>query len=664
MSLISLQSASFSFGREQILSQVNLVVLPGVKYALVGDNGAGKTTLLSVLAGELPLQGGRREVAGGVHIQLLRQETTLDPKMADTRTAYECVAGVAFSRELALEAELASLAQALTAARAGEVPSVERVPLEELVQRQGRLQNEFERLDGYTLRARLEATLRGVGLEPETWELPLEQLSGGERRRAALAAVLLSRAEVLLLDEPTNHLDLESCEWLEDFLCRHPGAAILVSHDRQFLDRVAARTFFLQNARLVPYNGSYSYFEKAWRKQRAQQLAVYLRQQEKIQRTEEFIRRTIAGQKTRQAQSRRKQLARLERVERPEPPPGDFQMTLKPRRRSGRLALEASGLTKVYGGRPLFQGLDVLVSRGDRIGIIGPNGCGKSTLLKVLAGGVIPEQGAVLRGHNVDLGLYDQQLRNVSDHSTVLEEMASVDPTATVGEVRSFLGAFGFGEDLVDRRVKSLSGGERSRLSLMRLIKEGHNTLLLDEPTNHLDVRSRESLEDALKGYEGTMVVVSHDRRFLDKIINRLWVFSAEAPEGGLFQYLGNYSDYCHRRTASRGGEPSSRMPGEQQAATDGQLKQRSSGESKKPGPLSKNEQARRRAWIAEAEQEIAQLEAERARVLTSMADLAISASERLALGRRSAEIETLLAEKVRRWEKWSLELDESQEGS
>jgi ATP-binding cassette subfamily F protein 3 len=652
LALLSLTNAHFDYGREKILRGVNLALHPGVKYALVGANGAGKTTLLAAMAGQLQLQGGTRQIMGAARLEMLRQESTLDPKSLGHGVLLETVAGLAFARERGLESDLAQVAAEIAQAASKDHAA--------LIEHQGRLQAEFERLDGYAVQARLESALRGVGLLPETWERPIAKLSGGERRRAALAAVLLSGADLLLLDEPTNHLDLESCEWLENYLDQYAGAVVLVSHDRHFLDRVARKTLHLDRGRLISYSGNYSFFDEQSALRYAQDLASWERQQSKIKQTEEYIRRNLEGQKTKQAQARRKQLAKEEKLERPTAEPGLFRFHLEPVRNSGGTVFQLENLSKGFAQRALIKDLQLHVSRGERLGIVGPNGCGKSTLLKMLAGKAVPDRGKVVLGHNVDLGYYDQELTTVSDHNTVLAEMQSVDPRATLGELRSFLGAFGFGEDLFDRQVARLSGGERGRLALLRLIKEGHNTLLLDEPTNHLDIRSRESLEAALAEYPGTLIVVSHDRRFLDKIVDKLLVFppAAEAvqADGQVVVHLGNYADYVRHRNSQLQAETESKRPvtARPAAATE--------KETGSPGgrtPLSKNEQQRRQTWIDEAEEKILALEDEKAEALQEMAQADLANDRRIALGQRIAAIETELQQHMADWEQWSLEIEE-----
>jgi len=678
MELVSLKAASFDYGREPILCEVDVTVLSGVKYALVGVNGAGKTTLLAALNGELWLNAGARQVAGSPRIRMLHQETVLELDDEGNGLVFDCVSRTAFATELAIEAELSEINRAL----AGEVLPAG-MTQKRLIRKQGHLQTEYERRGGYTMRPRTETALLGVGLSPALWNQPLERLSGGERRRAALAAILLSDADLLLLDEPTNHLDLESCEWLENFLRQYRGAAVLVSHDRQFLDRVAERTFHLEKGEVTLYNGNYSFFDRAYRQQLEQQRNAYLRQREKIRRTEDYIRRNIAGQKTKQAQSRRKRLAKEVQLQRPPPDPRSYRFRLQPLRRSGGMVLETEQLVKGYGSQQLFHELDLRISRGDRIGIIGPNGCGKTTLLKILSGREPPDSGRVQRGHNVDLGFYDQQLESVTDHHTVIGEMAAVDPSATLGELRGHLAAFGFSEEMVDRSVGRLSGGERGRLALLRLIKEGYNALLLDEPTNHLDVRSREALEEALANYEGTLVVVSHDRRFLNKIVNRLLVFHPPTEEGRVEQFQGNYADYRrHLEEISKlGGSLSldstqpvlrrgkNTFPGAVSSdavsltdtRSDSAVRSKSAADDRTTGKkaLSKNEVLRRRQWIAAAEQEIAKIEIEKEKLLTHMSNPSLAAEERFELSNRFAELEQLISEKINLWEKWNLELEE-----
>ncbi len=634
MSLISLQNVNFDYGRETILRDASLSLQSGERCALVGANGAGKSTLMTLLAGELQPLSGAVQGSSGATVVYLRQERACED--APLSSLYDTVAAEAFAEELRIEAELARLAVAIAEAPASVVDA--------LAREQGDLQSAYERREGYAWRARLEAVLAGLGLGSELWDLTPGKLSGGERRRAALAAALLAGGDVLLLDEPTNHLDLEAREWLEERLPRLSAAQVIISHDRHFLDRVTTRTLHLSRGRLTSWSGNYTFYLRASAETRAREETSWRRQQERIARTEDFIQRNIVGQKTKQAQSRRKQLARETRLERPELASRGFDFKLTPDRTSGAMVLEARDLTKGFGGEPLFRDLSLNVARGDRIGIIGPNGCGKSTLLSVLSGRTLPERGRVGPGHNVDLGYYDQQLLNVSDTNTVLEELASVWTGATLGELRSFAGAFGFGADMIDRGVGRLSGGERGRLSLMRLIREGHNTLLLDEPTNHLDMQGRESLEAALLDFDGTLIMVSHDRRLLDRLVQKLIVFEPGADgRMNAAMHPGNYSDLVVRRAGLQ-VEAAAVAPAREKPARDTRTKR---------AGLSKNEIRRREELIAATEREIEALEEEKRVLLEKLAAPDLAPADRLEVSQRFAAVDGELAAKLKQWEIW-----------
>lgn len=655
MALVSLVNAHFDYGRERILRGVNVALHPGGMCALVGANGTGKTTLLSIIAGEIEMAPGVRQTMGKIRIRFLRQETTLHQEGSEALGLMETVAQKAFGEERELEARLHELAQEIA-------ESTDEGHITALTAEQGKLQAEFERLNGYSIQSRLESALRGVGLYPESWDRTVDQLSGGERRRAALATVLLSASDLLLLDEPTNHLDLESCEWLEGYLNQYQGAAVVVSHDRQFLDKVVTRTLQLDRGKLVSYSGNYSFFDEQSALRYQQDFNAWQRQQITIRQMDEYIRKNIEGQQTKQAQARRKQLDKVERLEKPGAEPGLFRFHLRPVRESGGTVMQVEGLAKSYEERPLLKDLELHVSKGDRIGIVGPNGCGKSTILKMMAGRIIPDAGRIVMGHHVDLGFYDQELSSVSDHNTVLGEMIAVDSRATLGEHRSFLGAFGFGDDLYDRQVSRLSGGERGRLALMRLIKEGHNALLLDEPTNHLDIRSRESLEAALIDFPGTLIVVSHDRRFLNKIVDRLIIFPSvdevEArSKGQLRHFLGNYNDLIrHTKAAQESLAATGRKGGNSPSANKG-IKP-AKADANGLVPLSKNERKRRQEWLNGVEDAILELEAEKDELLPRMSHADLDNQLRRDLAQRCAAIDKEMEDLMARWEVLSTEIE------
>ncbi len=654
MSLITLQNAGFDYGRQVILDGVNLTIHAGERYGLVGVNGAGKSTLIRLLAHELEPLRGQIQRASRVRVGYLTQDTRLE----SDEGLLEAVCNTAFAEILELERDLEELTR-----RMGEG---EDTP--ELLEEYGRLHERFEAADGYTLRARCETALMGLGFSTGRFDQAVSTLSGGQKRRAALAAVLLGGFDVLLLDEPTNHLDLDAREWLEENLVARPGAMIAISHDRAFLDNTTDFTLHLYNGRLDRFQGNYTKFMRQWVEQKAQWEERFRRQQEKITRTEAFIRKNIAGQRTSQAKSRRKQLARMDRIEAPPSEGRSYHFDFKPARSSGQVVFEAKGLTQRFGDLLLYRKLDFQILRGEKVGVIGPNGTGKTTLLRALTREIVPTEGTIVTGHNVDIGYYDQNLSLVNDANTVLGELRALDPMASDGDLRSLLAAFGFDEDMIDQPIRSLSGGERARLSLLHLIFERHNTLLLDEPTNHLDTDSREALEAALVDYPGTIICVSHDRYFLNRIVDRIFAFETRTGGGidgdgavvGVRQYLGNYDDYRRkkkqeeeeRRTAPEGARdetPPANRPADPQATrpptpipTDGSVRKRQ---------LSKNQLQRIRREIQDLEEEIALLEEDIELLGRKMSTGKLEGAALAKAAQDVARLQAILEEKMQRWE-------------
>jgi ATP-binding cassette, subfamily F, member 3 len=628
MSLISLHDISFDFGREPVLYNLSLNILSGRNYGLAGGNGCGKSTLLSVIAGSTLPVNGKRQLTSGTDICLLNQDTTFEGQRSGL-TLFEAVANRAFARIQNLEKELSEIANQMS----------ESSDVALLASKHSKLQNEYEQLDGYNWQSKLEATLDGLGLDKQKRNTPVESLSGGEKRRAALASVLLSNSNLLLLDEPTNHLDLPSCEWLESWISKFRGTTVIVSHDRYFLDRVTDTTLHLVSGKLTSWKGNYSRFLEQYQEYSRQQEASWQKQQEKKQKTEVFIRKNIAGQKTKQAQSRRKQLEKLEFIDRPEIRTKTFKLKLQSNQKSGAVVMETKDLSFGFEDNQLFENVNFMVHKGDRIGIIGPNGCGKTTLLDLLSGKRQPQKGIINWGHNVDIGCYDQQLRDVTDSNTLFEEIAKFWPGASIGQNRSFAGAFGFGSDMIDRLVGRLSGGERARLSLMKLIKGGHNTLFLDEPTNHLDSNTREALEKAIIEFDGTLIVVSHDRRFLDHVVKKLFIFDDTSE---VKFHAGNYSDYIRSRKE--------------------QVAEVLVKKTKKPKPvregMSKNEIKKRQNSIEECEVNIETIEKEIDEVVIAMSDTDVSNKDREALGQKTGELQQRLNQEMNKWEKLNEEID------
>ncbi|HWA74689.1 MAG TPA: ABC-F family ATP-binding cassette domain-containing protein [Polyangiaceae bacterium] len=527
MSLLEVADLEFGYSNEPLFSKVTFRLEAGERVALVAPNGAGKSTLLRVITGELAADKGS---------VVIRKPTTL----GYYRQSHESQkTGSVLEVLMSGFGELLEVRQALTAAQ-HKAASGSKADLDHLAH----ISDRYHQMGADRLEQRVEAIATRLGFRPADLERDVTTLSGGERGRLALGAVLATEADVLLLDEPTNHLDLESIRWLEEHLSAYRGGILVVSHDRAFLDNVCPNTMELgrTNFRVYPLPYTLYHQERAVdlerEREKAEEQAAF------VSKTEDFIRKNMAGQKTKQAQSRRKMLDKLERVERPEDVWARaervrFRFAEVPR--SGDIVLEAKGLAAERGGVRLFSGFDLLVRRGDRIGIVGKNGSGKSTLMKLLAGrGDAADRGDVRRGTNLKDGYFDQHLGSLDPKRTAVEEIRSVRGDLNVDGARQYLARFRFyGEDPL-RKVSSFSGGEHTRLALAKLLLEPRNLLFLDEPTNHLDIPAAEILEEALTGFEGTVILVSHDRRFLETVTTRTVAFLPE----GIDLYEGGFKDY------------------------------------------------------------------------------------------------------------------------
>jgi ATP-binding cassette subfamily F protein 3 len=529
MPLVSFYQVSKHYGAQEVLLNVSWSIDAGRHVGLIGANGTGKTTILKLITGELAPDAGEVTRQNGCRIGYLTQDPRLDPAATVLDEALR-----ALSRIHALEQQLRTIEHALEAAQTDAEAS------ERLLVRYGRLQDEYERAGGYAYHHRAEAVLHGLGFSDQDLALPVGVLSGGQKTRLGLAKLLLGEADLLLLDEPESHLDMGATEWLETYISAYPGAVLLVSHDRYFLDRTITEIVELEHKTLTAYPGHYTRYLDLKAERLKAQTRTYEQQQAMIARTEEFIRRNIAGQKTRQAQGRRKQLERLERVERPGKARRAAGLAFGAMTRSGEDVLTLDRVAKGYGNRMLFTDLSFLLRRGERVGVIGPNGCGKTTLLRLIMGEETPDDGTVRIGASVRIGYYDQERISLSGDRSAMNELWSVRPGMNEETVRHILGRFLFSGDDVFKLVGHLSGGEQTRLALAKLMLETPNLLVLDEPTNHLDIPSRQALEQALDDYPGTLLVISHDRYFLDRVAEELLVFEPD----GVIRWPGDYSSY------------------------------------------------------------------------------------------------------------------------
>src|SRR5215211_1196260 len=518
-------------GDQKILSGATLAVESGEKIGMVGRNGSGKTTLLNVLSGNLEADGGVVERVGGTKVGMTSQSLYLG-----TERSVEQEMLSAFEDLIRREDELESLEA-----------EISKNPYQTLLERYGRLQAEFDRDGGYEYRAHAASALSSLGFAPEDWKRPVSSFSGGEQSRIALARLLLEEPDLILLDEPTNHLDLQAIEWLESFVKGAKSAVLVVSHDRYFLDAVAGSILELEDGRLHRYPGNYSKYVTE-KKAREEQLARKAKANaERRAQLERFVEKNRAkARKASQAKSKQKLLDRMEKIEDPRTSSKNVRLDLGGATvRAGRVVLEMEDVLHAYGaGEPLLEDLDLVVERGERVALLGPNGTGKSTIMRLATAELSPQSGTVRSGNNVTLAYQDQQLARLDDRKTILQE--TMDATGfDAPDARDLLGAFLFSGEDVFKRVSSLSGGERNRLSLAEIVVSGANLLLLDEPTNNLDIPAREALEEALLDYRGTMFFISHDRYFLRKLATR--VVDLEGKR--LTNYLGGYDYYrSHRR--------------------------------------------------------------------------------------------------------------------
>ena len=534
--MISLDNLTVSYGGWTLFDNISFLINPKDRIGLVGRNGAGKTTLLRIITGEQQPTSGHVTLNGECTIGYLPQTM----RVADTTTLAEEPA-TAFDEVLRLEAEIASLTREIA-----ERTDYESAGYEQLLHRLNDAQDHYHILGGDTREADIEKTLLGLGFKRTDFGRATSEFSGGWRMRIELAKLLLRRPSIFLLDEPTNHLDIESIQWLEEYLKNYNGAVLLISHDRAFLDNVTNRTVELSLGKVTDYKVSYSKYVVLRAERRAQQMAAYENQQRMIEKTEEFIEKfRYKPTKSNQVQSRIKQLERLERLEIEEEDLSTLNIKFPPAPRSGQIVAEINEAGMSFGTKHVFSGANFIIEKGDKIALVGRNGEGKTTLARMLIGQLTPTEGSVRLGANVNIGYYAQNQDDLMDGEfTVYDTLDRV----AVGDIRTrlrdILGAFLFRGEDIDKKVKVLSGGERARLAMARMMLEPRNLLILDEPTNHMDMRSKDILKSAIMKYDGTVVVVSHDREFLDGMVQKVYEFR----DGGVKEYLGGIYYFLEKR--------------------------------------------------------------------------------------------------------------------
>ncbi len=534
--MISLDNLTVSYGGWTLFDDISFLINPKDRIGLVGKNGAGKTTLLRIITGEQQPTSGAVTVNGECTIGYLPQQM----RVADT-TTLKAETEKAFDEVLRLEAEIESLTTQIA-----ERTDYESAEYESLLHRLNDAQDHYHILGGDTREADIEKTLLGLGFRRSDFGRATSEFSGGWRMRIELAKLLLRRPSIFLLDEPTNHLDIESIQWLEEYLKSYNGAVLVISHDRAFLDNVTTRTVELSLGKVYDYKVPYSKFVGLRAERRAQQMAAYENQQRMIEKTEEFIEKfRYKPTKSNQVQSRIKQLERIERIEVEEEDLATLNIKFPPAPRSGQIVAEIKEVGKAFGEKRIFSDATFTIERGQKIALVGRNGEGKTTMARMLIGELQPTEGSIRIGANVNIGYYAQNQDDLMDGEfTVYDTLDRV----AVGDIRTrlrdILGAFLFRGEDIDKKVKVLSGGERSRLAMARLMLEPRNLLVLDEPTNHMDMRSKDILKRAIQKYDGTVVVVSHDRDFLDGMVDRVYEFR----DGGVKEYLGGIYYFLEKR--------------------------------------------------------------------------------------------------------------------
>ena len=648
--MIQLTAAGKRFGPKILFQELDWLITPHDRVGLVGANGTGKTTLLKILAGTESLDYGTVTQQRGIQSGYLPQDGL---SLSGRSVFAECLS--VFEQVHQMQREQEDLAR-----RLAEVDHAS-AEYQQIADRFHRIQAEMQARDGYTIEAEVGTVLNGLGFRKEDWERRTEEFSGGWQMRIALAKLLLQKPNLLLLDEPTNHLDLETRNWLEQYLVNYPHAYVLISHDRYFLDVTVKKTAEIWNKQVFFYSGNYEKYLAQKAERRAQLEAAYSNQKEKIDQLEAFINRFRAqATKAKQVQSRIKELERMEKIEVP-PDEKAIHFSFPQPRPSGRMVAEAKDLGKTYGPKQVFSGANFVIERGDRIALVGVNGAGKSTLIKLLAGSEQPTSGELRLGHNADVDYFAQdQYKALDPQARMLDDLFEAAPRSTQTELRSLLGCFLFSEDDVFKTIGVLSGGERNRYALARMLLHPSNFLLLDEPTNHLDLRAKDVLLDSLQKFTGTVVFVSHDRYFIDKLATRVF----EIGEGRVEVFPGNYEDYLWRKEGKGNVPPDgSLMSASNSASTNSAVSTNHDETAKQPDPEIKQKRLnpiklkQMKERLQEVEEEIARLEAAIATAETALQNF-VSVEETQRQTDLLNRYRTELQQRMSEWEEMSLALE------
>jgi len=639
-----------SFGTEEILKAVSFHINEREKAAIVGINGAGKSTLLKIITGDLQADEGEVVIAKDTSVGYLPQHQDLKSDFTIYEEMYNVRKDI-----IELEERILKLQEQMKHAQGKE--------LDQMLNTYTRLNHEFEVKNGYAYRSEVTGILKGLGFSEDDFNKKVDTLSGGQKTRIALGKLLLSKPDILLLDEPTNHLDLVSIAWLETFLINYDGSVIIVAHDRYFLDKVVTKIIEIDHHKAQVFLGNYTDYIKKKELQKEIQLKAYINQQREIKHHEEVIARLRSYNREKffkRAESRQKMLDKIERIEKPAE---NMQMhfSIEPRIISGNDVLRVEGLSKSYGNLNLFKDINFEIKRGEKVALIGNNGTGKTTILKIITGSVQADSGDIYLGSKVHIGYYDQEMQSLDPEKTLIEELQDTYPHLDNTSIRNILAAFLFTDDDVFKKIKDLSGGERGRVSLAKLMLSEANFLILDEPTNHLDIISKEILENVLNSYSGTILYVSHDRYFINRTASRI----LDLADGRIVNYLGDYDYYLTKKAeleaanlnkSANTGTKTTPWAVKENAAETGSV-----SSNKMTWLQQKEEQARirkRKNDLKKVEDEISALETENAEIddLLVREDIYTDPQKLMELHKRKEQIEARLEELLKLWEELSME--------